>query len=77
LFLVYVTASELNQLFGDGELYKIFFVRRSSELKATRRARIRVLARLARLTEANRFEVLTDPRSPPHAELLRILQSLA
>jgi hypothetical protein len=39
LFLVYVTASELNQLLGDGELFKIFFTRRSSELKSTRRAR--------------------------------------
>ena len=40
LFLVYVTASEINALLGYGELFKIFFVRRSSELKATRRARI-------------------------------------
>ena len=39
LFLVYVTASELNQLLGDGELFKIFFTRRSSELKSSRRAR--------------------------------------
>jgi hypothetical protein len=39
LFLV--TASELNQLIGDSELFKIFifFTRRSSELKSTRRAR--------------------------------------
>jgi len=36
LFLVYVTANEINQLLGDGELFKIFFMRRSSQLKSTR-----------------------------------------
>lgn len=34
LFLIYVTATELNTLFGDGELSKILFTRRSSQLKA-------------------------------------------
>ena len=29
LFLVYVTASELDDMLGDGELFKIFFTRRS------------------------------------------------
>jgi hypothetical protein len=76
LFLVYVTASEINALLGYGELFKIFFVRRSSELKATRRARIRQLARLARLTEAHPIEMLCDPRTGPHAELVGILRSL-
>ena len=52
LFLIYVTASELNDLFGDGELFKILFTRRSSELKSTRRARIRLLTRLSRLADA-------------------------
>jgi hypothetical protein len=36
LFLIYVTATELATLFGDGELAKIFFTRRSSDLKLTR-----------------------------------------
>ena len=77
LFLVYVTANELNELFGGGELFKIFFTRRSSELKSTRRARIRLLARLSRLTDAHPVEVLEDPTSAPHTELLAILRSLA
>ena len=54
LFLAYVTASEINNLLGDGELFKILFTRRSSEPKSTRRARIRLLVRLARLLDATR-----------------------
>jgi len=77
LFLIYVTASELNRLFGDGELFRIFFTRRSSELKATRRARIRLLLRLSRLTDSNTAETLADAQAPAHAELVRILRDLA
>ena len=76
LFLIYVTASEINDLVGDGELFKIFFTRRSSELKATRRARIRSLVRLSRLTEANGIDVLRDPGTRAHAELVGILRTL-
>ena len=77
LFLVYVTASELNDLFGDGELFKIFFIRRSSELKSTRRARIRLLTRLSRLADAHSMDVLRDSKTAPHAALVAILRSLA
>ena len=77
LFLIYVTASELNQLVGDGELFKIFFTRRSSELKSTRRARIRLLTRLGRLTDAYPIEILADPQAAPHADLCGILRDLA
>ena len=76
LFLLYVTASEINQLLGDGELFKIFFTRPSSELKSTRRQRIRLLIRLSRLTEANSIETLCDRASAPHAALVGILQNL-
>jgi hypothetical protein len=76
LFLVYVTASELNDLVGDGELFKILFTRRSSELKSTRRARIRQLVRLSRLADAHSIEVLRDPRTAPHADLVAILRGL-
>lgn len=77
LFLIWVAASELNTLLGDGELSRIFFTRRSSQLKSTRRARIRLLTRLSRLTEAHSITVLEDPRSAPHDELVAILRSLA
>ena len=76
LFLIYVTAHELNELFGDGELFRILFRRRSSALKEARRARIRLLTRLSRLTEAHPIAVLEDPASPEHSELVEILRSL-
>jgi len=77
LFLIYVTASELNDLFGDGELFKILFTRRSSELKSTRRARIRLLTRLSRLADAHSIDVLGDPKTTPHEKLVAILRGLA
>lgn len=77
LFLVYVTASEINGLVGEGELFKILFTRRSSELKLTRRARIRLLVRLSRLADAHSIDVLCDSKAAPHAELAAILGSLA
>jgi hypothetical protein len=76
LFLVYVTASELNDHFGDGELYKIFFTRPSSKLKSTRRARIRLLVQLSKFMEAHSLDVLSDPKTAPHAELVAILRKL-
>jgi len=77
LFLVYVTMHELNLLFGDGELYRLFFRWRSSEAKLTRRQRIRLLTRLNRLTEANPIEAFSDRTSPVHTELVAILRQLA
>ena len=77
LFLIYVTIHELNELFGDGELYRLFFRWRSSEAKLTRRQRIRLLTRLNRLTEANPIEAFSDRTSPVHTELVAILHELA
>jgi hypothetical protein len=77
LFLIYVTAHEIGDLIGDGELFKIFFTRRSTELKSTRRTRIRLMVVLSRLTDAHSIDVLTDPTTAPHAELVAILRRLA
>jgi hypothetical protein len=77
LFLVYVTIHELDELFGDGEVYRLFFRWRSSEAKLTRRRRIRLLTRLNRLTEANPIEAFSDRTSPVHTELVAILHELA
>ena len=77
LFLVYVTIHELNMLFGDGELYRLFFRWRSSEAKLTRRRRIRLLTKLNRLTEVHPIEVFSERGSPVHAELIEILRELA
>ena len=77
LFLVYVTAHELNTLFGDGELPRLFLRWHSSEAKLTRRQRIRLLKRLNRLTEANPVEVIGEKGSLAHTELVGILRQLA
>lgn len=77
LFLVYVTIHELNTLFGDGELFRLFFRWRSSEAKLTRRQRIRLLKRLNRLTEANDPQAFRDPATPAHIELVAILRQLS
>ena len=77
LFLVYVTAHELNTLFGDGELARLFLRWHSSEAKLTRRQRIRLLTRLNRLTVANSVEVISERGSPAHAELVEVLRQLA
>jgi hypothetical protein len=77
LFLIYTSAAELNALFGDGELVKILFTRRSSELKLTRRQRIRALVKLSRLTEAHTLEELADRNTAAHATLIGIVGGLA
>ena len=77
LFLVYVTVHELNTLFGDGELYRLFIRWRSSEAKLTRRRRVRLLIRLNRLTEANSIEAISERGSLAYAELVDILRELA
>ncbi len=77
LFLVYVAIHELNMLFGNGELYRLFFRWRSSEAKLTRRRRARLLTRLNRLTETNSIEVISERGSRAHTELVEILRELA
>src|SRR6516164_269880 len=77
LFLAYVTVHELNTLFGNGELYRLFFRWRSSEAKLTRRRRVRLLIRLNRLTEANSIEAISERGSPAYTELVDILRELA
>jgi hypothetical protein len=77
LFLIYVTIHELNMLFGDGKLYRLFFRWRSSEAKLTRRQRMRLLTELNRLTEANPIEAFSERGSPAPVELVEILHKLA
>ena len=77
LFLAYVTAHQLNTLFGDGELRRLFFRWRSSEAKLTRRRRIRLLVDLNRLTEANSIEAISERGSAPYTKLIAILQELS
>jgi hypothetical protein len=77
LFFVYVTGHELNTLFGDGELRRLFFRWRSSETKLNRCRRIRLLFQLNRLTEANSIEAISERGSPSYTKLVAILRELA
>jgi hypothetical protein len=77
LFLIYVTVSELNTLFGDGELRRILFTRRASELQMNRRQRIRELVRISRLADSNTIEAFRDPATPAHRELVEIVERIA
>jgi len=77
LFLIYVTASEVARLFGRGELWRLFFTSRPTELQLNRRQRIRELIHLSRLMDAHRFSDFRDPASPAHGELIESLERLA
>src|SRR5215472_12977195 len=76
-FLIYVTASEFSHLFGPGEMRRLLFTRRPSELQLNRGQRIRELLRLSRLADAHSRDELRDPTSPVHDELIDIVQRLA
>jgi hypothetical protein len=77
LFLIYVTASEVAHLFGPGELWRLFFTSRPTELQLNRRQRIRELIHLSRLLDAHRFADFRDPASAAHGELIESLERLA
>jgi hypothetical protein len=77
LFLIYVTASELNHLFGHGELKRLLFTHRPSELQLDRRQRIRELVRLSKLADAHSLDEFRDPTNIAHTELIDIVRRLA
>jgi hypothetical protein len=77
LFLIYTMGAELNSLFGDGELARVLFTRRSSELKLKRRERVRALVKLSRLTEAHPLDELRDQNTAAHLEMIDLITKLA
>jgi hypothetical protein len=77
LFLIYVTASELNHLFGEGELWHLLFTSRPAELPLDRRQRIRELIRLSKLADTHSVEEFRDPSTTAHAELVDIVRRIA
>jgi hypothetical protein len=77
LFLVYVTASEFSQLFGPGEIRRLMFTARPSNLQLTRRQRVRELLRLSRIADEHRAAELEDPTSPAYREVFDIMRRLA
>jgi hypothetical protein len=77
LFLLYVTATEFSQLLGPGELRRVLFTRRPSQLRLTRQQRIRELMHLSQLTDGHAIDEFQDEQSPVHRELFGILRRLA
>jgi hypothetical protein len=77
LFLIYVTASEFNRLFGHGELSRILFTYRPSELQLNRRQKIYELVRLGKLADAHSMDEFRDPASAAHIQLVDILSRLS
>jgi hypothetical protein len=76
LFLVYVTAHEFNRLFGHGELVRILFTYRPSELQLNRRQKVYELVRLGKLADAHSMDEMRDPTSAAHIQLVDILSRL-
>jgi hypothetical protein len=77
LFLIYVTVSEFAHLFGAGEIRRLLFTRRPSELQLNRQQRMRELLRLSRLADAHSGDELRDPNNFAHRELIELVQRLA
>jgi hypothetical protein len=77
LFLIYTFITELNLLFGDGELARLLFTWRSTEVKQTRRHRIRILTKLSRLADAHTTDELADPATAAHTQMIDLIRSLA
>jgi hypothetical protein len=77
LFLIYVTVTEFNHLFGEGELSRLLVRSRPSELPLNRRQRIFELIRLSKLADAHSVDEFRDPTSSAHTELIDIVRRLA
>jgi hypothetical protein len=77
LFLIYVTATEFSHLFGPGEISRLLFTRRPSELQLARGQRIRELLNLSRLADEHSFEEFRDPASAAHQQLFDTMRRLS
>ena len=77
LFLIYETATELNHLFGEGELWHLLLTSRPSELPLDRRQRILELVRLSKLADAHSIDEFRDPSILAHTQLVDIVHRIA
>jgi hypothetical protein len=77
LFVIYETATELNHLFGEGELWHILITSRPSELPLDRRQRILELVRLSKLADAHSIDEFRDPSTLAHTQLVDIVHRIA
>jgi hypothetical protein len=77
LVLIYQTATELNHLFGEGELWHLLVTSRPSELPLNRRHRILELVRLSKLADAHSIEEFRDLTTIAHIQLVDIVHRIA
>ena len=77
LFLIYETATELNHLFGEGELWHLLVTSRPSELPLDRRQRILELVRLSKLADAHSINEFHDPTNNAFTQLVDIVRRIA
>jgi len=75
-FLIYVTATELGALLGEGQMFRLFFRHRSSQHRLTRRQHVRALMELSQLAEATPRDKLLDPVTPQGSRLIAIVDAL-
>ena len=75
-FLIYVTATEVSALLGEGQMARLLFRHRSSEHRLTRRQHVRALMELSRLAETTPRDRLLDPSTPQGNRLVTIVDAL-
>lgn len=75
-FLIYVTATELSSLLGEGQMFRLFFRHRSNQHRLTRRQHVRALMELSRLAETTPREQLLDIATPQGQRLVTIVDAL-
>ncbi len=75
-FLIYVTATEISYLLGDGQLFRLFFRHRSSQHRLTRRQHVRALMELSRLAETTPREQLLNTATAQGQRLVTIVDAL-
>ena len=75
-FFIYVSATEIGDLMGEGQLARLLFRHRSSEHRLTRRQHVRALMELSRLAETTPREQLLDPETPQGQRLVSLVDSL-
>jgi hypothetical protein len=75
-FLIYVTATELSRLLGEGQLFRLFFRHRSNQHRLTRRQHVRALMELSRLAETTPREQLLNTATPQGQRLVTIVDAL-
>ena len=77
LFLIFETATELNHLFGEGELWHLLITSRPSELPLDRQQWILELVHLSKLADAHSIDEFHDAISVAHSQWVDIVRRIA